>query len=72
MSYRHKLGGVMADEEQQGESRRRSRGRRREIVRQDVPVLDLKALLAAAPLEGVDLERDRDFGRALDGALETA
>lgn len=26
----------------------------------------LKALLAAAPLEGVDLERSRDTGRAID------
>jgi len=26
----------------------------------------LKALLAAAPLEGVDLERDRDFGRDIE------
>ncbi len=26
----------------------------------------LKALLASAPLEGVDLERDRDLGRELD------
>jgi len=26
----------------------------------------LKVLLAAAPLEGVDLERDRDAGRAVD------
>ena len=26
----------------------------------------LKALLAAAPLEGIDLERSRDTGRAVD------
>jgi len=26
----------------------------------------LKALLAAAPLEGVELERDRDFGRDIN------
>ena len=26
----------------------------------------LKALLAAAPLEGIDLERDRDTGRPVD------
>jgi hypothetical protein len=26
----------------------------------------LKALLAAAPLEGIDLTRDRDFGRDVD------
>jgi len=26
----------------------------------------LKALLAAAPLEGIDIDRDRDFGRELD------
>ena len=29
-------------------------------------VQGLKALLAAAPLEGVDLGRTRDFGRKLD------
>lgn len=62
----------MADAGQRGEARRRSRRRRRKIVRQDVPAHDLKALLAAAPLEGVDLERDRDFGRALDEAFEIA
>jgi hypothetical protein len=26
----------------------------------------LKALLAAAPLEGIDLERDRDYGRKIE------
>ena len=26
----------------------------------------LKALLAAAPLEGIDLDRERDFGRGVD------
>lgn len=26
----------------------------------------LKALLAAAPLDGIDLERERDMGRAVD------
>jgi hypothetical protein len=30
------------------------------------PPEDLKALLAAAPLEGVDLERPRDMGRKID------
>lgn len=30
------------------------------------PSRDLKALLAAAPLEGVDLERSRDLGREID------
>ena len=30
------------------------------------PPEDLKALLAAAPLEGVDLERPRDVGRKID------
>jgi hypothetical protein len=30
-----------------------------------VPI-DLKALLAAAPMEGVDLERDRDLGRPVE------
>ena len=31
-----------------------------------VAPVDLKALLAAAPLEGVDLERDRDMGRPIE------
>ncbi len=30
------------------------------------PSVDLKALLAAAPLEGVDLERQSDVGRPVD------
>ncbi len=30
------------------------------------PSEDLKALLAEAPLEGVDLERSRDMGRNID------
>jgi hypothetical protein len=30
------------------------------------PAKGLKALLAAAPLEGVDLTRDRDLGRDID------
>jgi hypothetical protein len=30
------------------------------------PSQDLKALLAAAPLEGVDLERSREVGRRID------
>jgi hypothetical protein len=46
------------------------RGREaRAILRQrfaPLPVGDLKALLAAAPLEGVDLERSRDVGRKID------
>ena len=41
----------------------------RAILRQrfaSPPSEDLKALLAAAPLEGVDLERSRDVGRKID------
>ena len=30
------------------------------------PRVSLKALLAAAPLDGIDLERDRDPGRDVD------
>ncbi|MCC7346659.1 MAG: hypothetical protein IT538_04605 [Variibacter sp.] len=30
------------------------------------PRRDLKALLASAPLEGIDLTRERDFGREID------
>jgi hypothetical protein len=28
--------------------------------------MSLKALLAAAPLDGIDLDRDRDLGREVD------
>ena len=41
----------------------------RALLRQrfaDPPKVSLKALLAAAPLEGIDLERARDFGRDVD------
>jgi len=41
----------------------------RAVLRQrfaPLPSEDLKALLAAAPLEGVDLERSRDVGRKID------
>ncbi|MGA9868418.1 MAG: hypothetical protein WBQ75_18485 [Acetobacteraceae bacterium] len=30
------------------------------------PKVSLKALLASAPLEGIDLDRDRDLGREAD------
>jgi hypothetical protein len=30
------------------------------------PAIDLKALLAAAPLEGIDLERQDDLGRTVE------
>jgi hypothetical protein len=30
------------------------------------PTMGLKDLLAAAPLEGIELKRDRDFGRDVD------
>jgi len=32
----------------------------------DPPKVSLKALLASAPLEGIDLGRDRDLGRDVD------
>ena len=35
-------------------------------ARQENRAPDLKALLAAAPLEGIDLERPRDLGREID------
>jgi hypothetical protein len=41
----------------------------RALLRQrfgDSPAGGLKALLAAAPLEGIDLERPRDRGRTVD------
>lgn len=41
----------------------------RALLRQrfvEPPAKGLKALLAAAPLEGIDLERPRDVGRSVD------
>ncbi len=41
----------------------------RELLRERFapqPPVDLKALLAAAPLDGIDLERQDDFGRPAD------
>ena len=41
----------------------------RALLRQrfaEPPAKGLKALLASAPLEGIDLERPRDVGRAVD------
>jgi hypothetical protein len=32
----------------------------------DPPDVDLKALLASAPLDGIDLDRASDFGRDID------
>lgn len=41
----------------------------RELLRQrfaEPPKVSLKALLASAPFDGVDLDRSRDLGRAVD------
>jgi hypothetical protein len=41
----------------------------RALIRQrfaQPPDVDLKSLLASAPLDGIDLERERDFGRDVD------
>jgi hypothetical protein len=41
----------------------------RKLLRQrfvQPPKASLKALLASAPLDGIDLDRDRDFGRDVD------
>lgn len=41
----------------------------RSLLRQgfaDQPKVSLKALLASAPLDGIDLERSRDLGRDVD------
>ncbi len=38
----------------------------RDLARRLEPRRSLKELLAAAPLEGVDLERDQDYGRDVD------
>jgi hypothetical protein len=56
-------------------ARHRARLDRQEIVRLEVevrkqdaprPLVDLKALLAAAPLEEIDLERKEDLARAVE------
>jgi hypothetical protein len=49
---------ALADPEQEGEARALLRERFGASKAKG-----LKALLAAAPLEGIDLTRDRDFGR---------
>ncbi len=41
----------------------------RKLLRQrfaEPPKVGLKALLASAPLDGIDLDRSRDFGRPVD------
>ena len=41
----------------------------RMLIRQrfgPLPMVDLKALLASAPLDDIDLDRDRDVGRDVD------
>ncbi|MBI5503596.1 MAG: hypothetical protein HY899_02260, partial [Deltaproteobacteria bacterium] len=52
---------ALADPEQESEARALLRERFAER-----PVVGLKALLAAAPLEDIDLARPRDLGRAVD------
>jgi hypothetical protein len=56
-----RVAAALADPTQQSAARRLLR---REFA-ETVPT-DLKALLASAPLEGIDLERDRDLGRDVD------
>ena len=46
--------------------KRKGRMGRETAARQEAPVSDLKALLASAPLDGIDLERRRDLGREID------
>ena len=53
--------GALADPAREAEARALLRERFAPVA-----PLDLKALLAAAPLEGVDLERDRDMGRPVE------
>jgi hypothetical protein len=53
--------GALADPAREAEAR----ALLRERFAPTVP-LDLKALLTAAPLDGVDLERDQDTGRAVE------
>jgi hypothetical protein len=56
-----RVAGALVDPERAAEARALLRRRFAEL-----PPKGLKALLAAAPLEGVDLERSRDRGRSVD------
>ena len=49
-----------------GRMKRNGRIGHETTARQENRAPDLKALLAAAPLEGIDLERPRDLGREID------
>jgi hypothetical protein len=52
------VGAALSDPARQAEART--------LIRQhfaEPPKVSLKALLASAPLEGIDLDRGRDFGR---------
>jgi hypothetical protein len=51
----------LADPASQAETRRFLRA-----GLEGAPVLSLKALLASAPFDGIEFERDRDFGRDVD------
>jgi hypothetical protein len=56
-----RVASALSDPARQGEARR--------LLRQgfaEPPKVSLKALLASAPLDGIDLDRSRDLGRDVD------
>jgi hypothetical protein len=56
-----RVASVLSDPSRRGEARKRLR---HSFAEQ--PKVSLKALLAAAPLDGIDLDRSRDPGRDVD------
>lgn len=56
-----RVAAALSDASRQAEARKLLRQRFAEP-----PKVSLKALLASAPLDGIDLDRDRDLGRDVD------
>ena len=56
-----RVASALSDPSRQAEARKLLRQRFAEL-----PKMSLKALLASAPLDGIDLDRHRDLGRDVD------
>ena len=56
-----RIASALSDPSRQAEARKLLRQRFAEL-----PKMSLKALLASAPLDGIDLDRHRDLGRDVD------
>ena len=56
-----RIASALSDPSRQAEARKLLRQRFAEP-----PKVSLKALLASAPLDGIDIDRDRDLGRDVD------